>query len=54
MTEKEQPKRILSWIALNKLQKYWEWKLQKAKEKGEDTAIIEQRVKAIKEAKDKT
>lgn len=53
MSEDEQPQRVLSWMALNKLHKHWSWKLKKAKEKGEDTSDLEARVKAIKEAMDK-
>jgi len=53
MTEQEQPKRVLSWMALNKLEKYENWKLQQAKKKGEDTTELEQRVNAIKEAKER-
>lgn len=53
MTEEEQPKRILSWMGLNKLESYWRWRLKVAKHRGEDTTILEQRVNAIREAKEK-
>ena len=53
MTEEDQPKRILSWMGLNKLQTYWEWKLKRAKKKGKDIIELEKRVNAIKEAKEK-
>ena len=54
MTGEEQPRRILSWMALYKLQKEQERKLKEAKAKGEDTAELEKRVNAIREAKDKS
>ena len=48
----EQPKRVLSWMALNKMENYWKWRLRVAKYKGEDTAEIKKRVEAIREAKE--
>jgi hypothetical protein len=53
MVEEEQPKRILSWMALNLLERQQKWRLKVAKHKGEDTTELEKRVNAIREAKDK-
>lgn len=52
MTEQEQPKRILSWMALNRMEKEQNRKLKEAKAKGEDTTELEKRVNAIRQAKD--
>jgi len=49
----EQPKRLLSWMALNQMETRLKWKIKVAKHNGEDTMILEERVNAIRDAKDK-